>query len=126
MSTTTTAAAAAEKIDVVMDTVVQAAPAANEVAVAAADSFLPVAALQHFIDAVHNFTEFNWWASIVVTTLLIRSATVPLMINQMKATSKLSILRPHLEEVKERVERQGTDPTAVAEGQKQMQKLFKE
>lgn len=39
---------------------VQAAPAVNEVAVAAADSFLPVAALQYLIDYVHIFTGFNW------------------------------------------------------------------
>jgi YidC/Oxa1 family membrane protein insertase len=56
MSTTTTTSAA-ENIDVVMD---MAAPAVNEVAIAAADSFLPVAVLQHAIDAVHNFTGFNW------------------------------------------------------------------
>ncbi|KAB5514721.1 hypothetical protein DKX38_028627 [Salix brachista] len=103
MSTTTTSAA--ENIDVAMD---MAAPAVNEVAIAAADSFLPVAVLQHAIDAVHNFTGFNWWASIVVTTLLIRSCTLPLLINQLKATSKLSIVRPQLEEVKQRVERQHT------------------
>ncbi|KAF9679821.1 hypothetical protein SADUNF_Sadunf06G0054900 [Salix dunnii] len=167
MSTTTNAAA--DKINVVMDTVAQAAPPANEVAIAAADSYLPVAALQHVIDAVHNFTGLNWWASIVVTTLLIRSAMLPLLINQLKATSKLSvsgfsfkfndivveheetlfskIMRPHLEEVKQRVDRQvlclffdgfitqyvghiltmqGMDPTLVSEGQKEMQKLFKE
>ncbi|KAB5551960.1 hypothetical protein DKX38_009271 [Salix brachista] len=156
MSTTTTAAA--DKINVLMDTVAQAAPPANEVAIAAADSYLPVAALQHVIDAVHNFTGLNWWASIVVTTLLIRSAMLPLLINQLKATSKLSlkatsklsiifydihyavafqplvgilkaqhlIMRPHLEEVKQRVDRQAMDPTLVSEGQKEMQKLFKE
>ncbi|CAN1153232.1 hypothetical protein LINPERPRIM_LOCUS14566 [Linum perenne] len=32
----------------------------NEVAVAAADSFLPVAFLQHCIDAIHSFTRCNW------------------------------------------------------------------
>ena len=58
MSTTTNAAA--DKINVVMDTVAQAAPPANEVAIAAADSYLPVAALQHVIDTVHNFTGLNW------------------------------------------------------------------
>ncbi|KAG6769383.1 hypothetical protein POTOM_025014 [Populus tomentosa] len=36
------------------------------------------------------------------------------------------ILRPHLEEVKQRVDCQVMDPTAVSEGQKEMQKLFKE
>lgn len=37
-----------------------ATPAVNEVAVAAADSFFPVAALQYLIDYVHIFTGFNW------------------------------------------------------------------
>lgn len=46
--------------DTAIQTVANQAPAVNEVAVAAADSFLPVAALQHFIDTVHNFTGFNW------------------------------------------------------------------
>jgi YidC/Oxa1 family membrane protein insertase len=36
------------------------APYPGEVAAAAADSFLPVAALQHVIDAVHSFTGLNW------------------------------------------------------------------
>ncbi|RWW60309.1 hypothetical protein BHE74_00032705 [Ensete ventricosum] len=35
-------------------------PFPGEVAAAAADSFLPVAALQHLIDAVHSFSGLNW------------------------------------------------------------------
>lgn len=133
----TTVGQGSEKIELVSDvaevlkdtaiqTVANQAPAVNEVAVAAADSFLPVAALQHFIDTVHNFTGFNWWASIVVTTLLIRSMTVPLLINQLKATSKLTLVRPRLEEIKQQMQDQGMGPATIAEGQKQMQNLFKE
>ncbi|KAL0853689.1 hypothetical protein Bca101_058841 [Brassica carinata] len=44
----------------------QAVPAVNEVAIAAADSAFPVAALQHLIDGVHSFTGLNWWASIAL------------------------------------------------------------
>jgi YidC/Oxa1 family membrane protein insertase len=36
------------------------APFPGEVAAAAADSFLPSAAVQHLIDAVHSFTGLNW------------------------------------------------------------------
>ncbi|KAL6986407.1 hypothetical protein U1Q18_019771 [Sarracenia purpurea var. burkii] len=134
----TTVGEGAEKVeyitdvaDVLADGTVEAvasaaAPAANEVAIAAADSAFPVAALQHLIDGVHSFTGFNWWASIVVTTLLIRGATVPLLINQLKSTTRLSLLRPHLEEIKQEVEDRGMDPQAVAEGQQRMQALFKE
>jgi YidC/Oxa1 family membrane protein insertase len=35
-------------------------PFPGEVAAAAADSFPPVAALQHMIDAIHSFTGLNW------------------------------------------------------------------
>jgi YidC/Oxa1 family membrane protein insertase len=49
---------------VLTDTTVQAvasqAAAVNEVAIAAADSYLPVKALQYFIDGVHSFTGLNW------------------------------------------------------------------
>lgn len=105
---------------------VSQAPAISEVAIAAADSYFPVAALQYIIDGVHSFTGLNWWASIVLTTLMIRGATVPLLINQIKASSKLAMLRPQLEEIKERMQNSAMDPKAVADGQQQMQALFKQ
>ncbi|KAK2411226.1 mitochondrial inner membrane protein OXA1 [Trifolium repens] len=102
------------------------APVVSEVVIAAADSYLPVQALQYAIDAVHSFTGLNWWAAIILTTLLIRTATVPLLINQLKATSKLTLMRPRLEEIKEEMDGKTFDPEAVAEGQKRMKQLFKE
>ncbi|TKY46644.1 Mitochondrial inner membrane protein OXA1 [Spatholobus suberectus] len=120
----------ADIADVLKDTTVEAvtsqAPIVNEVAIAAADSALPVKVLQYIIDAMHSYTGLNWWASIVLTTLLIRSATVPLLINQLKATSKLTLMRPHMEKIKQEMEDKAMDPVAVAEGQKRMKKLFKE
>ncbi|XP_052209901.1 mitochondrial inner membrane protein OXA1-like [Diospyros lotus] len=113
-------------VEAVVAAAATATPAVNEVAIAAADSAFPVAALQYLIDGVHSFTGFNWWASIVVTTLLIRGATVPLLINQLKSTSKLTILRPHLVKIKEEMQDSGMDPKAVADGQQRMQALFKE
>nr|KJB39712.1 hypothetical protein B456_007G026600 [Gossypium raimondii] len=81
--------------DVLKDTAVEAvasqAPAVNEVAVAAADCWLPVASLQYVIDSIHSFTGLNWWASIAAATLLIRGATLPLLINQLKATTKMTV-----------------------------------
>ncbi|XP_076931125.1 mitochondrial inner membrane protein OXA1-like [Bidens hawaiensis] len=102
------------------------APAVSEVAVAAADSWVPVAALQYAIDGIHNFTGLNWWASIVITTLVIRTLTIPIMINQLKATSKLTILRPQLEEIKQEMQDRGMSPSAVAEGQEKMKRVFSE
>ncbi|KAL9228996.1 hypothetical protein vseg_004515 [Gypsophila vaccaria] len=96
----------------------------SEVAVAAADSALPVAALQYLIDGVHSFTGLNWWAAIAVTTILIRGATLPLLISQLKATYKLNLIRPRLEEIKQRVQATGMDPVTVADGQREMKALF--
>ncbi|CAI9112619.1 OLC1v1013088C1 [Oldenlandia corymbosa var. corymbosa] len=138
MSTGVDGGAAADKVEFMGDVaevlsdgaidnvVTQAAPGVSEVAAAAADSFFPVAAVQHFIDYVHTFTGFNWWASIAATTILIRFCTVPLLIHQLKATTKFTLLRPKLEEIKEEMQNRGMSPTAVAEGQTEMKKLFKE
>ncbi|VVB03506.1 unnamed protein product [Arabis nemorensis] len=104
----------------------QAVPAVNEVAIAAADSVFPVAALQHLIDGVHSFTGLSWWASIVLTTVIIRGVTVPILLNQLKATYKLNILRPQLEELRQEMSTKNTDPEAMAEGQRKMQLLFKQ
>lgn len=77
MSSTTTPPEWSDKVDgidfvapeVVPDQIVEAVtttsqavvPAVNEVAIAAADSAFPVAALQHLIDGVHSFTGLNWY-----------------------------------------------------------------
>ena len=50
--------------DTSMETVAAQAAAVNEVAIAAADSFLPVKMLQYFIDYVHCYTGLNWWGVI--------------------------------------------------------------
>ncbi|XP_042378866.1 mitochondrial inner membrane protein OXA1-like [Zingiber officinale] len=97
-------------------------PVPGEVAAAAADSFLPVAALQHLIDAVHSFSGLNWWAAIVLTTVLIRVATIPLILNQMKSTVKLNMMRPEIDQIKEQMN--PMDPQSVQEGQQQMKALF--
>ncbi|XP_074583968.1 mitochondrial inner membrane protein OXA1-like [Curcuma longa] len=109
----------------VVETAVAAVPAPfpGEVAAAAADSFLPVAALQHLIDAIHSFTGLNWWASIALTTVLIRMLTVPLLLNQMKATVKLSLIKPEMEQIREEMDTM--NPKSLQEGQKRMKELFK-
>uniref|UniRef100_A0A7N0U1V4 Membrane insertase YidC/Oxa/ALB C-terminal domain-containing protein n=1 Tax=Kalanchoe fedtschenkoi TaxID=63787 RepID=A0A7N0U1V4_KALFE len=112
--------------DKTVEAVASQAPVVNEVAIAAADSFAPVAALQYLIDGVHQVTGFNWWASIALTTILIRTATIPFLINQIKATSKLNLMKPRLEELQQEIKNKAMDPAAVADGKKRMNQLFKE
>ncbi|XP_047974075.1 mitochondrial inner membrane protein OXA1-like [Salvia hispanica] len=106
--------------------VAQAAPEVGEVAAAAADSFLPVAALQYLIDYVHTFTGLNWWAAIVVTTVLIRTLQLPLTIHQIKATAKFTLIRPKLEEIQQEMKDRDMSPAAVLEGQAKMKRIFNE
>ncbi|XP_004298901.1 PREDICTED: mitochondrial inner membrane protein OXA1 [Fragaria vesca subsp. vesca] len=112
--------------ELLSEAVTKQLPAVNEVAIAAADSYLPVKGLQYLIDYVHTTSGLNWWAAIVVTTLLIRSCTVPLLVNQLKATAKLTLMRPRLEELKEEMESKGMDLEAKLEYQKKIKMLFKE
>lgn len=85
-------------------TAMEVAPVVNEVAVAAADSLPAGPTLQYLIDCVHCFTGLNWWTSIVVTTLIVRSIHLPFLINQLKATSKLDLLNPQLEAIMEEMQ----------------------
>ncbi|WVZ55163.1 hypothetical protein U9M48_005862 [Paspalum notatum var. saurae] len=99
------------------------APYAGEVAAAAAESFPPVAALQHLMDAVQTFTGLNWWATIALTTVLIRLATVPLLINQMKSMIKLNEMRPEIEAINAEM-RNSTDPRSMEMGKQKLGELF--
>ncbi|XP_019160633.1 PREDICTED: mitochondrial inner membrane protein OXA1-like [Ipomoea nil] len=112
--------------DKAVEVVASQAPVVNEVAIAAADSFLPVAVLQHLIDYVHCYTGLNWWASIIAASFMIRLITLPLNIHQLKATSRLTLLRPKLDAIREDMQNRGMSPSAVSEGQQEMKKLFNE
>ncbi|MED6183949.1 hypothetical protein PIB30_042690 [Stylosanthes scabra] len=88
-----------------VDTVAsQAGSVVDEVAIAAADSLLPVKVVQYAIDYVHSFTGMNWWAAIVLTTFLVRIATVPFLVNQLKANTKFTVLRLKVDEIKAQME----------------------
>lgn len=43
-----------------VEVVTQQAPVVSEVAIAAADSYFPVAALQYVIDYIHTYTGLPW------------------------------------------------------------------
>ncbi|CAN6302572.1 unnamed protein product [Urochloa humidicola] len=112
-----------EVASAVASVTVPPAPFPGEVAAAAAESFPPVAALQHLLDAVHSFTGLNWWATIAVTTVLIRLLTVPMLINQMKSTIKLNDLKPKIEAISEEM-RNSTDPRSTEIAKQKLGELF--
>ncbi|KAJ6820248.1 putative mitochondrial inner membrane protein OXA1-like [Iris pallida] len=122
--TETTVDATAATTTAVADAAAGVPPFSAEVVAAAADSYFPVAALQYLIDGVHTNVGVDWWAAIVLTTVLIRCSTVPLILNQMRATVKLNAMRPEMEQLKEQMQN-STDPESLLEGRKQMSALFR-
>ncbi|XP_071695816.1 mitochondrial inner membrane protein OXA1-like [Rutidosis leptorrhynchoides] len=89
------------------------APKFGEVAAAAADSSLPVAALQYAIDGIHIFTGLNWWASIAITTLIVNTFLFPIMIKKVRAEAYLYDLIKGLsyKEIKEKAEEKSDCPS---------------
>ncbi|XP_037464097.1 mitochondrial inner membrane protein OXA1-like [Triticum dicoccoides] len=110
---------------VLVDAVASSAPAPfpGEVAAAAADSFFPFAALQHLIDTIHTFTGLNWWASIALTTVLIRTAVIPFAVSQQKSSEMIQAMQPEMDAIRGAVDR--TDPKSVLEGKYKMTALFR-
>ncbi|KAK3145021.1 hypothetical protein QOZ80_4AG0321470 [Eleusine coracana subsp. coracana] len=79
------------------DAAVAPASFPSEVAWAAEDSSLSVAAVQHLIDAVHSYTGFNWGLSIAISTVLLRSVLFTLSIYGRK---QVSVMQKEYTEVK--------------------------
>ncbi|XP_048531552.1 mitochondrial inner membrane protein OXA1-like [Triticum urartu] len=99
------------------------APFPGEVVAAAADSFFPVAALQHLIDTIHTFTGLNWWASIALTAVLIRTAVIPFEVSHHKSSEKIHAMKPAMDAIKHAVDR--TDPKSVLVGKYKMTALYR-
>ncbi|VVB05030.1 unnamed protein product [Arabis nemorensis] len=97
---------------VLQDVSSQTTATVSEVSDAAIDCFLHFDVVQQIIDNVHSFTGLNWWASIVLTTLLIRGATIPLMIYNERFRSRVMMLGIDATAYKE-IKDQGGDPAAV-------------
>lgn len=59
-----------------------------------------VYAAQCALEAIHTKTQLPWWATIIGTTILLRSAiTLPLAIHQNKMIAKMELLQPTLKEI---------------------------
>ncbi|KAH6801861.1 hypothetical protein C2S51_033307 [Perilla frutescens var. frutescens] len=96
---------------------------ANEVAAAELGSF-PVDACQYLIDHVHTFTGLNWWASIALCTILIRTLLLPCTIYHIKATTIYAHTRPQVVEIEEEIKSRDKSPLAGAVAQARIRKLY--
>nr|XP_043613920.1 ALBINO3-like protein 2, chloroplastic isoform X2 [Erigeron canadensis] len=60
------------------------------------DVMLPIQCLVWFLDKVHYFTALPWWAVIVVSTLALRVAILPVLLAQLQNLKKTAMLAPQL------------------------------
>jgi YidC/Oxa1 family membrane protein insertase len=64
------------------------------------------------------------WLSIAATTLSIRIMLLPVLVYQMKATARLTLLRPELERITNSIKESGYDPKVTEVNQARMKALF--
>ncbi|KAL3690418.1 hypothetical protein R1sor_016727 [Riccia sorocarpa] len=100
--------------------------AISEVAAVVGDCSYPTAAIQYVIEGVHLTTGLPWWVSIAATTVAIRILVLPILVYQMKATARLTLMRPELEKLTNHIKENNYDPKVVEENQARMKLLFQE
>ena len=60
-------------------------------------NFPPIGAVQSLLELVHTYTGLPWWASLAITTAVLRTVlTLPLMAYSMNNKAKLERLQPEI------------------------------
>jgi YidC/Oxa1 family membrane protein insertase len=90
-------------------------------------SWLPTRTLQWVLETVHQSTGLEWWQSIMLTTVGIRAATLPIMLMQIKNTYRLSQARPEVEHLVARLKEEQArgNQNATADYQQQVMAVWK-
>lgn len=116
------------EIDGGPDSIVQLSEIAENAAMEAAmeGCWLPTRALQWALDSVHNASGLPWWQSIMLTTVIMRASTLPIMIMQIKNTYRLSQARPEIEHLVAHMKEEQAkgNPNAVSEYQQQVMRVW--
>lgn len=87
------------------------------------DSLL-VYPLSHFITYVAELLNGDYGLAIIVVTLIVRFAVMPLMLGQMKSTMKMQLLQPQLKELQQKYS--SKDTATQQKLQQEMMALYKE
>ncbi|KAI5071055.1 hypothetical protein GOP47_0013306 [Adiantum capillus-veneris] len=102
------------------------AQAISEVSAIIGDCSYPTAFVQILMESVHIHLGLPWWGAIAFTTIAIRLLCLPIVAYQLKATAKLTLMRPKLEKINERIKASNYDPAVSVEGRQEIMALFKE
>ena len=65
--------------------------------------FWPSTGVLKLLQIIESTTVLPWWATVIGSTVLIRSLMLPLAIKMMRGSSRMARIRPELEAMKEYV-----------------------
>lgn len=78
------------------------------------------------LDLIHSTTGLPWWATIIATTVAVRTAFFPVAVVTMRNAAKMKFLQPDLEKLREQMDANPTkDPQTAKEFQKKYKALMK-
>src|SRR5690554_1717301 len=126
-ATATTSSAISEVAAQNAETIGQVAMKYGDLKAMGLVNFSPIGGLETILEAVHVSTGLPWWATIAVTTVMIRTALVPFIVKLQGNTARLHNVKPQLERLTENMKlaKETNDSAALARFSAQTQELFK-
>jgi YidC/Oxa1 family membrane protein insertase len=100
---------------------------AVETGILGADQWFNVQKAMQLMDTIHDATGLPWWATIALSTVLIRASLFPLMVHQFRITAKLTLMKPELEALTVNFKKRkamGEGEVAAKEHQAALSELF--
>ncbi|KAL8005684.1 putative membrane insertase YidC/ALB3/OXA1/COX18, membrane insertase YidC/Oxa1 [Plasmopara halstedii] len=78
------------------------------------------------LDLIHTTTGLPWWATIIATTVAVRTAFFPMTVISMRNAAKMKLFQPDMEKLREEMDANPTrDPQTAKEFQKKYRALMK-
>ena len=67
--------------------------------------YTPSGIIQTILDAMHNNVGLPWWACIVISTIVLRTALFPFTLRSMRSAQRTAVVQPELTEVMDKAKR---------------------
>lgn len=64
--------------------------------------YTPVGCMQYLLDLIHSTTGMPWWATIMVSTICIKSVFIPMTIYARENARRMNRINPEVQKIKER------------------------
>ncbi|KAF0693912.1 Aste57867_15164 [Aphanomyces stellatus] len=80
------------------------------------------------LELVHNTSGMPWWATIIATTIVVRSAFFPISVMSMRNSARMSVMQPKLEKLQTELKNspEAYDPAKMKEFRARAKALFDE